>query len=421
MSEAPPARDAAGSAERSEHGLALREITRLQDLRELAPQWDEVLSGSETCTPFLSHDWVVSWLETFGADHQPWILLLSDAQGVCGIAPLALSRRGVGPLRYRVLELIGTGPLRFLGMGLSDRSDLLLRRRHAECVGRVLEHLQEHRSRWDVMDLRFVPIDSTTVALLRQHAAGRGFTYWQAVSDYSPYLPLDGSFEDYLRSRSANFRSGLKRKLKRLHALQGAEFELDAGEKAPLRALEAATEVSLASWKAQEGSALLLHRNVHAFLTRLLPRLQARNGLYLSLLHVDGEPIAHELGFRFNNRLWFYDHAYKTNRGKLSPGYLLTAKIIERAWAEGLEEYDFLRGNENYKRGWVTQLHKELQVVVDNGSSKGRLARLVAFQGKNRLKQNPRLVELQGRMAGFLNKLRQRRGAARTADGKASS
>ena len=118
MAEAPaPGRPEREQEPSAQTPLRLKEITTLQGLLDLAAVWDEVLEGSESCTPFLSHEWVLSWWESFGRDHQLWILVLEDEQGVCAIAPFGRFRRNSGPLRYRSVELIGTGPLRFLGMG----------------------------------------------------------------------------------------------------------------------------------------------------------------------------------------------------------------------------------------------------------------------------------------------------------------
>ena len=50
-------------------------------------------------------------------------------------------------------------------------------------------------------------------------------------------------------------------------------------------------------------------------LERLLPRLVAREGLYLALLRIDGRVAAHELGFRWDRKLWSYDSAFKREYG----------------------------------------------------------------------------------------------------------
>lgn len=392
--------------------LRVRRVHSLEDLRALQPAWDEVLAGAETATPFLSHEWVVSWWESFGESQELDVLVVEDDLGPAAIAPFARVQHAAGPLRYRALQIVGTGSLRFLGMGLSDRSDLLLARRRTECASVVLGTLAAEKDRWDVVDLRFLPEGSTTAQVFAERSRDLGIGIrWEPCSD-SPFLPLDGTWSDYLSRRGKRFRSGLARRLRRLESRGTARFDLGAGRTDPSGALRAAREVTVGSWKGRAGSALLLHANVRSFLERLLPRLASRDRLYLALLTVDGTPAAHELGFRFGSRLWSYDSAFRGEYGEGSPGTLLTAKLLEEAWSEGLTGYEFLRGGEGYKLSWSAEIRREVQMVLDSGSLRGRAASDLVFRVKWTLKRNQALVRAQGRLAGMLNRIAQGRNRA---------
>ena len=388
--------------------LRLTEITTTAALAALKPAWDRVLAASETSTPFQTHAWALSWWETFAAHQELWVLLLEDDDGPAAIAPFARARRRAGPLRYRALEFLGSGPLRFLGMGLSDRCDFLLARRRNECLDEIIRHLTAERRHWDVLDLRFVPEESTTARRCEALAALAGFGHVRERCAESPYLALEGSYEDYLKRRSSNFRKGLKRKLRRLEGWGEVAWDLSA-ESDVDQALDEVVTTSLASWKAEAGSALFLHGNVREFWRRLAPRLKAESGLYVALATVGGRTVAHELGFRMGGRLWSYDSAFKAEFAEGSPGILLTAKLIEQAYADGLVEYDFMRGNEGYKLTWETATRAEVQIVLDSGSTRAQAARDIAYRAKWALKRKPLLVEAQSRAAGVLNKIFQGR------------
>lgn len=382
-----------------------RVVSTLEGLRALAPAWNEVLALSETATPFLTHEWILSWWEAFGGHQDLFVLVLEDALGPAAIAPFAVARRRAGPLSYRAIEMIGTGALRFLGMGLSDRSDLLLARRAEECAGMVLQHLAAERKRWDVVDLRFLPEGSTTARVFAARAQEAGIGLARAPLADSPFLRLTGTYEDYLARRGRNFRSGLERRLRKLEHMGTVRFELAAADEGALAAFRSAVGVSLESWKERSGSALFLHSSVRSFFEALIPRLEARRGIYISLLEVGGRIAAHELGFRTGSKLWSYDSAFKREFASGSPGTLLTAKVLEAAWREGLEEYDFLRGGEGYKVAWTAESRREVQLVLDSGTLKGRAARDVAFRAKWALKRRPRLAAAQARFVGILNRL----------------
>ena len=389
--------------------LRTRLVTDAAGLRALGPAWDEVLSRSETPTPFLTHAWATSWWDAFGADQELRIVVLEDDEGIAGIAPFARARRRAGPLAYHALEILGTGPLLFLGMGLSDRSDLLLARHREACAAAVLEHLAAERPTWDVVDLRFLPETSVTARVLAERAAALGFGISSEPCSDSPFLTLSGTWTEYASRRGKSLRQRIARGWKRLEALGEVRIELDAGENDPMAALRCAAEVSLDSWKERAGSALFLHAKVREFLEVVVPALAVRGGFYAALLHVGGRVAAHELGFRMGGKLWSYDSAFRRELAAGSPGMILTARVLERAWTEGLGEYDFLRGGEGYKSSWTADSRREIQLVLDSGTARARAARQIAFRAKWALKRRPALVHAQARLAGIVNRLVERR------------
>jgi CelD/BcsL family acetyltransferase involved in cellulose biosynthesis len=55
-------------------------------------------------------------------------------------------------------------------------------------------------------------------------------------------------------------------------------------------------------------------------------------------------------------------------------GTLLTGKVIEWGLAQGLEEYDFLGGDSDYKRRWATDERVMVNLTASNGKTlRGRL------------------------------------------------
>ena len=120
--------------------------------------------------------------------------------------------------------------------------------------------------------------------------------------------------------------------------------------------------------------------------------------------------VAHELGFRWDTKLWSYDSAFNAQCAAGSPGIVLTARVLEEAWAEGLREYDFLRGDQEYKRTWLTKKRRQLQIVLDAGRPRAVVARELAFRAKWVIKRRPRIVGWQARLAGRMNRLLQARG-----------
>ena len=77
--------------------LALREVTDGDELHALAPVWRQLFAAARSRSPFLSHEWVSAWWDTFGGDQELAVLLFEDDAGAAGVAPLARARRRLHP------------------------------------------------------------------------------------------------------------------------------------------------------------------------------------------------------------------------------------------------------------------------------------------------------------------------------------
>ena len=79
------------------------------------------------------------------------------------------------------------------------------------------------------------------------------------------------------------------------------------------------------------------------------------DSLRLRLLTKDGEPIAAIYGMKFGITTFFYQAGMNPNFKSLSAGTILLADLIRSSIEEGGTTFDFLRGDEPYKRRWKPQ------------------------------------------------------------------
>jgi CelD/BcsL family acetyltransferase involved in cellulose biosynthesis len=71
--------------------------------------------------------------------------------------------------------------------------------------------------------------------------------------------------------------------------------------------------------------------------------------LWLGFLEIDGVKAAALLNFDYNNKLWAYNSGLSRDFMELSPGWVLLAYTIQWCCENGRDEFDFMRGNEEYK------------------------------------------------------------------------
>src|SRR5262249_45065033 len=84
--------------------LAVQCLTRLDELRGLRKEWDDLVRETESASIFQTWEWVTTWYEHLGSNRDILLLTVRDGQGrLVGLAPFSLSRRRGG----RVLHLLG--------------------------------------------------------------------------------------------------------------------------------------------------------------------------------------------------------------------------------------------------------------------------------------------------------------------------
>ena len=222
----------------------------------------------------------------------------------------------------------------------------------------------------------------------------------------SPYLPLPSSWDEYLGSRSGNFRKHLRKYWRKL----GQQGELELARLGPeddCRSwMSEVFEVNQASWKASRGTNLFRHPELRSFFLELADAMALKGRLDLQLLRLDGKAVAYEYCFDFGGRIFSYNGSFLPEFGKLSPGTALTAAVLEAACDRGKVEYDMLRGEEEYKARWSEACRSETHLVLPRRSLLARHHTFWTISMKSKIKRSPWMRETADRIFGFLSRLR---------------
>ena len=87
--------------------------------------------------------------------------------------------------------------------------------------------------------------------------------------------------------------------------------------------------------------------------------------LWLGFLEVEGVKAAASLNFDYKNKLWGYNSGVRRDFMELSPGWVLLAHVIQWCRENNRYEFDFMRGDEEYKYrfGGVNRYVMRVRVV----------------------------------------------------------
>lgn len=332
--------------------------TDFKTLEPLAAEWNSLVQAGITNAPFLRYEYLSTWWETRGGgewdDHAGLVVVTAHEAGrLLGIAPLfSTTNRDGEP----ALLLLGS-------IEISDCLDLIVRPDdHAAFVGGLLAWLASNLPvAWQVLDWYNLPENSPTLCALKTSAEQNGRTYAQSIYQPSPFIPLPGDFEVYLTGIDKKQRHEIRRKIRRAEESgRGVRWYI-VSEAA---SLDAEMEAFLALMANDPEKAAFLTGAMRVQMKASSRAAFDAGYLQLAFLEVDGEKAAAYLNFDYDNKIWVYNSGLDRRFMDLSVGWVLLAYLLEWANQQKRAEFDFLRGEEDYKFKFGGQARHVLRVKV---------------------------------------------------------
>jgi CelD/BcsL family acetyltransferase involved in cellulose biosynthesis/UDP-N-acetylglucosamine transferase subunit ALG13 len=352
-----PRRQAPPRAAARAEAPALR-LERADELGALENDWRRL--ADEAGDPFRTWEWTETWWRHFGRERRLALVACRDSGGdVRAIVPVYEARRR--PLRL----------LRFLGHGPGDHlGPVCARDDRALAADALAQALTETRAEWDLFLGERLPSEEGWASLLGSSPIRH---------EPSPVLATNGmSWDDYLSSRSANFRSQLRRRERKLSRAHEVRYRLVESPQTLETDMTTLCRLHRARWGNEGSQALSGARE--AFHRDFASRALARGWLRLWMLEIDGRTVAGWYGLRFGEKEWYYQAGRDPAWDDASVGSVLFFHTVREAFNDGVREYRLLRGDEAYK-GRLASSDPGLDTVAWGSGWLGRTGRAAARTG----------------------------------------
>ncbi len=343
---------------------------------DLLGEWD-ALHAATGGSPFMSAAWHAGWVasgEGKAADDSGVLVQRSGAGAVEALFPFSIRR-----VRYRRV------PFRTLTWAIGDTSAP----DHLDVLAVPGADLAPLARRvfglpWKVIHLGALADPAPAARRLADELVALGCHAEYRSDHRCPYIELPASWEGFLRGMSSARRETIRRKERALFKRGQVEVE-----QVPPERFEEGwdTLVSLHEQRWGRGGVLSGPNRV-AQHRPMVTHEGAAWETWLSILRVDGRPVAAWYGFASHGTVSYYQGGRDLAWGRDSVGQVLMGIMIRRAIERGFRRFDFMRGEESYKYTWteavaVTQV---LEVVRPGLTHLARrtLDRLAAIQAKRR-------------------------------------
>lgn len=316
-----------------------------------ARDWNALVIKSPTRTIFQTYQWLWSWEKTFKDRCEPLYIVVDspDGSGIEAVAPLMITK-----------EFLGQRIIKFLCDGKADYCDLLFVDGRLDLLEKLFDHLFAVRERWDCIRLNSIPAESPTLAAIQQCCRRYGCRLLQRDLYPSPTLLIKGQEENALKLLN---KYSLRRRQNYFQRQGRLTFKTVQGSEV-VSYLDGFFSQHIARWAGTRSPSLFLEEKNRQFYRELARAFCETGWLVLSIVELDGRPLAMHVGFDYEGKLLWYKPSFDPAYAKHSPGLLLLRYLVGYAIERKCDELDFSIGDEPFKQRFCNHVRTTVQVQV---------------------------------------------------------
>lgn len=316
--------------------LRVEEITSLAGLQSIAEEWGNLARRDLHATPFQSPEWLVPWWNHVG-EGQLFTLAMRAGNRLVGVLPMYIYRHPES--LQRQLLLLGAGTSDYLGGTFEAEY-------RCPAVAAALAHVSSSTEKWDTAQFFQLRRDSHLLIDAQELAP-------QTLCNSDPCMIVE------LPSRAAlpaKIRTNMRNYRRKAEGNGPLRLVLATGDTA-VEQFNILLSFHRQRWEEKGISGVLTPENVQRHHREALPLFHHAGYLRLyTLLHGTGVlAVLYALvdpTDRPHRTAYFYLMGFDPHGAEFGPGTLMYDLVIDACHAEGIERFDLLRGEENYKRLW---------------------------------------------------------------------
>jgi CelD/BcsL family acetyltransferase involved in cellulose biosynthesis len=333
-------------------------VERHRSTAAVAAEWDALADRCDA-SPFLRRGWFDEWIGAFDPSARLLVLAARADGRLTGVLVLV---RG-----HATLSAAANWHTPVYGALTED-----------EAAARALAAavLCERGSR---ADLTMLDTADPLLHELRAAASAHGRSLIERSTASQPYVDLSGGFESYCAGLPRKHRKEIGRLRRRLEAEGELTVHFDDGSERLDELLAEGFAIEGSGWKTENGSAIDSRPETLGFYTGIARWAAANGWLRLAFLRLDGRALAFDMCIEAGAVVSVLKGGFDREYSRFGPGVVLTYESLARAFANGLESFEFLGTADAYKLVWTDSVRDRRRLQVFSRSPLGH-AQLAAWR-----------------------------------------
>jgi CelD/BcsL family acetyltransferase involved in cellulose biosynthesis len=344
--------------------MTLLESVQAHPLEHYEDIWDNLLSKSLDNNPFVTYEWLTAWSKYFGGSNDLQVFTLEDYTRCSIVAPVCYSNyKAFGSVRRKAS---------FIGAPDSDYHVFLIKNLQdaSTAINSLLEGIIDD-SGADCLALTDVPEDSATSVLLQTIKAGN-LAVSSNIINHCPYITLPNDYESFLRNLGSNMRRNLK--VWERQAIK--DYRVKFISYSEIGSVKEAMKIFFKLHQKRQVSkgdcGVFADQINERFHMDIADAFDKKGWLALFFLTFNDEPVACIYGYEYRQKFYAYLCGFDPDYALFRPGYLVFKKTIEQSVHKNFSQFDFLRGDEEYKSRWKALVRNNLKYsIARHGLARG--------------------------------------------------
>ena len=325
-------------------------VTIESDLDRLEGEW-EALAEQSDGSPFHRPGWVRAWSFAFGAGSLRVLTLRRDGT-LAAVLPLEASRGRLASTTNWHTPAFGP---------IADG---------AESTKRLMDGLFGLDAR--SVDLSLLDVEDGTMSLAVDAARRARRIVSTRMLTRSPWVALEGSWDDYERGMSKNRRKGMHRRERRLEEQGTLTLEIETGGPHLDELLDQALRIESSGWKGRRRTAIASRPETRRFYTDVARWAAEKGWLKLAFLRLDGVGIAFDMSLERGAVRYSLKAGFHAAFARYGPGVILIHRLLRDAHEAGLERFELLGHEDPFKLDWTDRVTERAWLRACSPSTAGR-------------------------------------------------
>lgn len=328
-------------------------VDSIEKFKSIKYEWISLEKKIDDFQIFFSWDWVDSYINNvLDNGDKLFIIMIYEKDRCIGIFPLKIVEKKVGMKKYKTLTDIYRYSV--------DYNDIFIDYRYNRysLLKKLINFIQKHSNEWDMIELQNWSSRSGTIYLIQDILSKipelNLITEQHVITPYLDLSCIDNKAKLY------NIKN-IQRKERKLKK----EFKVD---------IKVNSKFNIEIWNAFIGfhkenwnDSMFNYNEVESFYKILARKMEEKECLEFSYITIDNECAAVHYGFKDDTKIYYYLPACsKKWKNKFSVGAILLYNIITYYKEKGINEFDFLRGNEEYKFDWTDTVFMNYNLTIKN-------------------------------------------------------